>query len=104
MSVERMCGICRHPMPGHEPGCPVETGEPQRGVLNMIQQTDIPFQDPGNVHAVSTAVTTEQLIAAYQEVIVSKNDVIAVQQDLIEALRLAVSTLEAEVIKAKVAP
>jgi hypothetical protein len=26
------CQICRHEVPGHEPNCPVLTGEPQRGV------------------------------------------------------------------------
>jgi hypothetical protein len=30
---ETFCQICRHPVPGHEPGCPVFTGEPQLGVL-----------------------------------------------------------------------
>jgi hypothetical protein len=30
--VKTFCGVCRHPSPGHEPGCPVETGEPVRGV------------------------------------------------------------------------
>lgn len=29
---ETFCGVCRHPTPGHEPGCPVQTGEPQRGL------------------------------------------------------------------------
>ena len=29
------CGICRHPSPGHELGCPVATGEPVPGVLSM---------------------------------------------------------------------
>jgi len=29
---ETFCQICRHPTPGHEPGCPVGTGEPVRGV------------------------------------------------------------------------
>lgn len=33
--LETFCQICRHPSddpPGHEPDCPVYTGEPQRGV------------------------------------------------------------------------
>ena len=31
---ETFCQICRHPVPGHEPECPVFTGEPQRSVLD----------------------------------------------------------------------
>jgi len=27
------CQICLHEVPGHEPNCPVGTGEPVRGVL-----------------------------------------------------------------------
>jgi hypothetical protein len=34
---ETFCGVCRHPTPGHEANCPVLTGEPQRGVLNAMQ-------------------------------------------------------------------
>ena len=29
---EKMCGVCHHVVPGHEPGCPVETGLPQQGI------------------------------------------------------------------------
>src|SRR5690349_9104790 len=28
---EMFCQVCRHPAPGHEPNCPVLTGEPQGG-------------------------------------------------------------------------
>lgn len=28
---ETFCQICRHETPGHVPGCPVLSGEPQRG-------------------------------------------------------------------------
>lgn len=35
---ETFCQICRHPTPGHEPGCPVLTGEPQRGAPGIPQE------------------------------------------------------------------
>jgi hypothetical protein len=31
-TTERFCGVCRHPVPGHEENCPVSTGEPQIGI------------------------------------------------------------------------
>jgi len=34
---ETFCQICRHPTPGHEPSCPVGTGEPVRGLEQIPQ-------------------------------------------------------------------
>jgi hypothetical protein len=29
------CQVCRHEVPGHEPNCPILTGEPQMGMLSQ---------------------------------------------------------------------
>jgi len=29
------CQICLHPVPGHEPGCPVGSGQPVSGLVSM---------------------------------------------------------------------
>jgi hypothetical protein len=34
--TETFCGVCRHPTPGHEPNCPVYTGEPVSGAIYGI--------------------------------------------------------------------
>jgi hypothetical protein len=33
--AQTFCGVCRHPTPGHEPNCPVYTGEPVSGAINV---------------------------------------------------------------------
>ena len=89
------CQICRHPSnepPGHEPGCPVLTGEPVRGSthwsqfginqqdmqpLNQIQQAQGQMGQAGQFVAYSDI--DPRILAQFQEL---RNEIRALRQEV----------------------
>lgn len=70
----RICGICRHEEPGHEPDCPVLTGAPVPGALSSqfsaLQRQSMQggLSQPESAEATFQRVTLAKLSAIQSDV------------------------------------